>query len=95
YSEYPDIYRFFMLQIRHFPERFDEDSREVRVLYPIWSIGDDTLPHEILYAALNGMTTKLIEDFQTGSLSADDFVAAGMKRAAEYIAFFKNLDKTQ
>lgn len=92
YSRYPELYRFFMLQIRQFPEMFDENSREVRALYPLWPGDDGILAYEILESALNGMTTKLIEEFQAGGLSADDYMELGMKKAAEYIAFFKGLD---
>lgn len=41
------------------------------------------------------MTTKLIEDFQAGSLPAGDFVEVGMKKVADYIAFFKSLDENR
>lgn len=89
YSGYPDVYLFFMLQIREFPEQFEKDGREVRSVYPIWPGDSGVLAHEILYSALNGMTAKLIEDFQAGILSADNFVKTGMEKASTYIEFFK------
>ncbi len=92
-AEYPDVYRFFLIQLRQFPDVFQEQGHEVRSVLSLRHQPNSALHERILLSALDGLVSALIEAFYAGKLTGEELLRQGMEQAEEYIQFFQEQEQ--
>jgi len=92
---YPEVFQFFLIQLRQFPDQYRKQGREIRSLtslrQELWD--DGTQSHRILLSALDGLVADLIERFYAGAITAEQLMERGCAGAEEYIGFFRKLEQ--
>lgn len=88
--EHPEVYKVFTEYVRLYPDAYEQLLHKVS-RSPLTQTPQMTLEQEICYAALEGISNRLAEQYKQGKISSEQFLALGIQKAEEYINYFEKL----